>query len=275
MNIITATPDAAAGTVTLKVTKTNAGVDIVTGILRVDANGIHPVRAQSHIFPHYLADSPDIYIPADGPLTITDYEPALSGWVEYRLQLEEFEYGEGVGASESGWTQLGGGLPRLSIPAAPAYNLTAESVIEYDAQLSARTTVHPVVGRTDPIVVQGGLSTRTGRLGIYLPSYAPARKMMALLGKGRTCLYRQAEHPGMDMYFHPQNVVNLSPETKAGEGTRWRLDVGYTEVAWPTGDRAGYDYVDYQSLRSSYSSYVEVATRFANYFDLANFEEKA
>lgn len=273
MITIEATPDPAAAAVTLTVNKTNAGVDLVTGILRIDANGIHPVRAQAHIFPYYLANTTDDEMPADGPLTLTDYEPALTGWVEYRVQLEELEYGEGVGHVEPGWTHLDGGLPRISIPAAPAYNLTAEAVIDYDAQMPDRSTVHQIVGRGDPIIVQGGRSTRTGRLGIVLESYAPARNMLALLGKRRTCLYRQAEHRGMDMYFHPSDV-SLKPEVKDGVGTVWRLDVGYTELAWPDGYRAGFDFADYNSLRSSYASYTEVSTKFANYFDVVNFEEK-
>ena len=225
-------------------------------ILRFDANGVHPVRAGAGFFPAN----------GQGHFTVTDYEPALTGLIEYRA------VGVIPGTGTSAWVRLSGTEPRISVPAVPAYNLAVESVLTYDAKLTTRTTVHQIIGRRDPIVVQGALSMRSGRMGIGIADHPTAVLLLALLGKGRTCLFRQAEHRGQDMYFHPQDVT-LGTDVIDGARTSWRLDLAYTEVAAPTGDRAP-DTFTYADLAAEHRSYNDVAAGFENYLDVAVNEPK-
>lgn len=201
---IKATPDARTGTITLEISDTRG----VTGILRADTNGTRPVRLRAG------------ELPAAGPATVTDYEPALSGLVQYRLE----------GGDGDTWTQFDGvEVPRFVLPSIPLYSVPVQAVTAYTAERVSTAKLHYPINRADPIVAQGRLSPRTGRLEIWCEAYADARDLENMLERGQVTMFRQVENPGQDMYFHAQSWA-LEPD----EDT-WKATVSYVEVAFPAG----------------------------------------
>lgn len=92
-------------------------------------------------------------------------------------------------------------------------------------------TVHRVVGRADPLVNAGPLSTRAGNLDAFAPDYATADSLRALLASGAVALLRQPTYPGLDLYFVATSV-DVTPETPSPT-QRWKASIAYVEVVAP------------------------------------------
>lgn len=239
MATLTLTPDYRTGSVALGIDNAKG----VTAILRADINGTRPVRLERGT------------LPATGKLTVTDWEPALSGLIQYSL----------VGTEASAWTALPGAeLPRFVLPSIPQFSVVAQTVTEYSAARESRAVFHKVIGRTAPLVAEGRLEPRTGTLTCLFDSYAEAKDLEDLLERGQTVMYRQQEHPGLDMYFHPSRAtVNVDPETET-----WTLGVDYVEVAPPSGYVLSAAAWTFDALAAKYGTFDAVTAAYGSFHDL-------
>ena len=244
MSTLTATPDPETGTIALTVDDAAN----YAGIIRADNNGTRPVRARADQLPA-----------AAGARTITDYEPALAGLIQYTL----LEVVPSPTPPAPVWAQFPAAMaPRFILPSVPQFAVTAELVHGYSAARKSRSTFHEIIGRNDAIVAEGRLTPRTGTLDVWLGEYIGARNLESLLERGQAAMYRQAEHAGMDMYFHVTGT-DLTPD----EGD-WKLSVGYQEIDFPSGNvmtAAGWTF-DKLKLRQSFYT---VARDYRTFNDLA------
>lgn len=210
MTTLTAVPNPAAGTVTVTIVKTAA----VSGLIRADSNGTRLVRVPPNTFPS---------AGTSGTLTIVDHEAAFTGPVSYRAD-----------SAESIFTRFPAGLsPRITDPLQPTAGAWLKGVHGYDSNRDTSATVHDVLGRETPIVVQGVLRSRRGTLEIVVDGHQAATDLETVLGRGRTLQLRQVTQPGLDMYFYATTATK-EPE----EGNLWKVSTDYVEVDVPAGDRA-------------------------------------
>lgn len=246
---LSAVLDREAGTVTLTVDDTRN----VKAILRTDANGTRPVRMGEG-----SQTLPGI---SDGKWV--DYEAALGGYVSYRLDHPSFR--------DLVWVNLSGDwAPRFIIPFTPMFYAEAEVVTAYDSARKSTATFHDVIGRTDPLVVEGRLSSRKGRLVCEFDTLAAASGLESLLSRGTTVLYRQSEHPGMDMYFHTEGMdVSVDAERNV-----WTVTVDYVEVSFPAGDIISTAGWDFTAVTAAYSNFTELSTSYDSFLSLTLAEEK-
>lgn len=241
---ITASPDPVTGTVALSL---EASTNVVT-LTRSDTNGTRPVRL------------PAGALPASGTLTLKDFEPALAGQVQYRAYTATEE--------ASAWVTLGAQLPRFVMPSIPLYSVEVDTVHAYTATRSARATVHDVVGRRDPIVVQGVMGTRRGVLGVVCDSYNDVMRVETIMKRGQTVFYRQSEHAGTDMYFSPLEV------STAPASGKWEVTVNYVELDYPTGPVQSDPAWTFQKLASTATTFAGVATDYTDFASLALNQKK-
>jgi hypothetical protein len=242
---LTATPDPSSGTVALQLT---SPADVLT-LTRSDVNGTRPVRV------------PAGTIPGSGTLTITDYEPALTGQIQYRATTA-------TDPEASAWVTLGGGLPRFVMPSIPLYSVEVDTVYAYSAPRATRGTVHEVVGRADPIIVAGRMGTRRGTLGIVCDDHGDVLRLTSMMERGQTVLYRQSDNPGMDMYFYP---LGVAPAPSSG---KWELSVDYVELAYPSGPVQSDPSWTFGKLARTATTFAKVSTDYADFNALTLNEKK-
>ncbi len=247
MPTLTLTPDMRTGSVLLSIDDATG----VEAIVRADINGTRPVRLERAT------------LPAAGKLAVTDWEPALSGLIQYRIS--------GPLVDESAWTALPGAeLPRFVLPSIPQFAVIAQTVTEYSAARESRATFHKVIGRAAPLVAEGELEPRTGTLACLFDTYAQAKDLEALLERGQTAMYRQQEHPGLDMYFHTTRTnVTPDPETET-----WTLAVDYIEVDPPAGAVLSASSWTFDALAKKHKTFGEVTTSYASFHDLTIGQEQ-
>lgn len=238
--MITLTPDLEAGTVTIRLENANG----VSQILRADANGTRPVRLRAG------------ELPGAGVVTVTDYEPAISGGLMYRVVSTEPEL-------EPAWTTLDGAdLPRFIIPAIPTLAVVAELVHGYSASRPSRSIFHEIIDREDPLVAAATSGSRRGTLDVWFESYPSAKDLDDLLSRGVVVMYRQAEHPGMDMYFHAEST-DITPDE-----TCWKLSIGYREVAFPPGNVLALPSWTFAKLATTGGTFTDVRNDYRSFAEL-------
>jgi len=230
---ITAAPSTVTGAAYLEITTTNP----VVALTRTDKNGTRPVRLEAGA------------LPFTGTATFRDYEPALSGPVLYRASTD-------YGTAETSTTLAGQG-PRFTVPASPLLSVGAATVYDYAANRKTRSTVHEVIGRADPIIVRARMGTRTGTLSIVCADHADLMDLEAVFALGATVMFRQAEHAGLDMYFH-------ATETAAVPNTgKWELTVSYVELTYPAGPVLGaWTFAD---LAATGATFAEIAAAYPSF----------
>lgn len=245
MTAITAVRDKGTGAVRLAVT----GGQNVTAIIRADDNGTRPVRLPAGV------------VPFTGDRGTTDHEAALSGYVNYRVQ-------EGGKAVADAWLDPPADLllPRLNLPHMPSFLAVVEAVTTYEAALESTSTFHKVPGRDTPLVITGTLSARAGSLDILCLDYKAALGVVNVLRRGQATLYRQAEHPGMDMYFHPSGARIRT----ADDG--WTVTAEFTETGFPAGSRRADR--TYNMVRAGSASFDAVATEYHSWQEVATGDKK-
>ena len=241
---LTATPSKTSGTVSL-VLESNKPVVTLT---RSDVNGTRPVRL------------PAGALPGDGTLRFTDFEPALTGQVQYRAYTATEE--------ASAWITLGGQLPRFVMPTIPLYSVEARNVFAYSAPRTTRSTVKEVVGRRGPIVIQAPMGTRRGTLSVLCDDHQEVLRLSSMLERGQTVFYRQSEHAGMDMYFH---ATEVEPVPNSG---KWELNVTYVELEYPTGPVQSDASWTFAKLAKEPTTFAAVANEYTDYSYLVLKEKK-
>ncbi|AOY71026.1 hypothetical protein ARZXY2_1473 [Arthrobacter sp. ZXY-2] len=157
--------------------------------------------------------------------------------------------------------------PWLMVPIAPNFSETAESITDYSSGRASNSTVHRIIGRADPIVVQGKLGTRTGTLEIWTDSVASANKLARVFDRGEVVMLKQPVD-GIDMYFTADDL-EVSPYSVEGAAeTRYRFRVAFTEVKRPTGNLSGALGWNFDELAATYGSFSAILADYQTFDDL-------
>lgn len=241
---ITLTPRPTIGAMVISVTGAPTGPITIT---RSDDNGLNPVRQMSG------------QVTTGGALTVLDYEPALTGSITYSTP-------DGA-TTATATSSLAGSVtqPWLTIPANPAYRVLFDVVTDYDGARDTEATVHSIIDRADPIVIPGPLRYRTGKIVVHAFTYAVVRAIAALLERGELLQLRQADFPGLDLYFTPTRYRE-SPRAEVTNPRSWGVEIDYAETAAPVGpllSAAGWTVADvtatYPTTAAVKAAYVTVA----------------
>lgn len=240
---LTAVADLATGRVDLAIT----GTAQVLAITRADDNGTRLVRLRENA------------LPAAAPLTVTDYEPALSGQIQYRVKTQDGELTAWVTLARPGLPLA----PRFVLPHNPLYAVAVETVTDYSAARTTSATVHEIIGRPDPILALGLMRPRNGSLEVFSRTYQDARNLEALFERGQVAMYRQAENPGADMY-----LVSLGLETRQEEQVAWLTTINYQEVMAPAGHVLTREDWTFDALAESLDTFEDAALAYANFNQL-------
>ncbi|CAM3212152.1 hypothetical protein PSET11_03033 [Arthrobacter ulcerisalmonis] len=243
MTTITATPNTATGAIVLEITQTGS----IRSITRSNANGVESVRVAAGQIPSATT----------GVTIVTDYEGAVGPNSYTVTTTADTATATATLMLDSAW---------LLVPIAPNYSEPVSTITDYSAGRETNSTLHTIIGRSDPIVVMGKLGTRTGSLEIWTDSLTDANRLVRVFDRGEAVLLKQTV-PGMDMYFTATGI-DVSPYSVQGDATKFRMAVSYQEVARPYGNLAGALGWTFDALASSYSSFDAVAAAFANFDDL-------
>lgn len=221
----------------------------VTGIIRADAAGTRPVRLPSA----------SIFSTAGGA-KLTDWEPALGGRVEYRLQAPNL-------TTSSAWVgPVGPSGPVFSLPFTPGVRCFPDAVTRLDSARDSGARFHPVIGREDPLVVTGRLGAGRGTLQVLAETRDGLVGLEEVLAFGDPVHYRQSEHFGLDMYFIAERVaVSADPE----EGT-WVMNLDYARINYPEGVLQENPGWSFETLaRSPLDNFTSVAMAYPSFAALA------
>lgn len=244
---LTLTPMTAFGTVLIDVD--TSGGKTLKSVTRSDANGSRPVRVAAGV------------LPSATPPILVDYEPALVGNLTYKATFTD-----GTSATKSvvapttskAW---------LNVPVAPQYSAAVDLVTGYSADRRSGNVLHEVIDRPDPAVTLGPLRWRDGLLEVWCADYATARVVEGVHDRGQVLMLRQPTYPGMDMYYVVSGSVTTTPLT-IEHRPRWRVAIGYTEVARPADALTGALGWTFEELATTYSTFGQVAESFETFDDL-------
>lgn len=232
----TATPLPEIAAIRLRLAGAGAGPATIT---RTDANGTRAVR----LLPGQ--------VPVSGVLTVTDYEPALTGAVTYTADTA-------IGAATPKVTGLTGQvLPWLTIADQPQYRVQLPAIEQWSATSPARDVMHDIIDRPDPIPVIHPTSTRRVTTRIYAPDYATAAAIRAVLDQPYVCLIRQATYPGMDAYLRPTRAT-MMPKDPATPTRAWWVELDATEVQPRPGPLLGAAGWTIASVRDTYPTIADM-----------------
>lgn len=247
MTALVLTRQLPTASVLLQLTGMPAGAFSIT---RTDANGATPVRLRTG------------QAPIAGVLTLTDYEPALTGVVRYDVVDSA-----NVTTTQSTTFDGQATVPQINGVQLPGQRVAPELVTGYDSSREASSSVHWIVDRDDPVVVLGATRTRTGRLVVWCRNHADAKATQDVLALSRILMLRQPTHPGMDMYFLASEATT-EPLRSTSEGWRWQASAQYVEVRSPSLPLLGAAGWTYDDLPGLYPSYTALRGAFATYADL-------
>lgn len=220
--------------------------EYVSSIYRTDVNGTAQVRTLLGVLPSDPDDLVNVY----------DQEAALAGEVSYEITSSVTVYT--VAAT------MEGAQPWLTVVLDPKQASAVPLVLNYNGGRQASSTVHEIVGRTDPLVTLGVLRTRQGMLEFWCPDHATVRTLERLYAKNMVMLLREPLHPGMDLYHVPTGT-DISPLSIEGRLTRWGLRVNYIEVKRPSGNVLGTLGWDYDDVAASYPDYASLLAVYEDY----------
>lgn len=229
----------------------------VDNITRTDANGTQPVRLREGALP----------LPAAGPAVIDDYE-AAAGPISYTMSgtapgapagpRQAFTR-SGLMTLETAW---------LGVPIMQSYAQPLDSVLNYDANVPGRSTVHEPPGRRDPIVVLRKMGTRRGSMELWAGAYERTGEILAALSRGEVLMLRQGEHSGQDMYFVAADA-SISALDPAEDETQFSVSISYVEVRRPTGFIASAPGWDFSQMAAAHTSFQDIAVRYSNFQNLS------
>lgn len=156
--------------------------------------------------------------------------------------------------------------PWLMMPIMAQFSTPIRGIYSYDSSRAMSSTIHPIIGRSNPLVTIGKLQSRQGQFDIWCEDYAEAREIEAVFARGEIVMMRQNE-AGLDMYFTASSV-STNPYNVNGEKTRWKVTVQFIETLRPEGFLVGALGWNFDSLATGYATYNDVLATFATYDDL-------
>jgi len=237
--VVTPLPELAA--IRLRLSGAGSGAATIT---RTDANGTRPVR----LLPGQ--------VPVSGVLTVTDYEPALTGTVTYNADTAN-------GAATPKATGLTGQvLPWLTIADQPQYRVQLPAIEQWSATTTGRDVLHDIIDRPDPIPVIHPTSSRRVTARVYAPDYATGVAILDVIEQPHVCLIRQATYPGMDAYLRVVRAT-LVPKDPATPTRAWWVELDATEVAAPPGALLGAAGWTIASVRDTYPTIADMKAALA------------
>jgi hypothetical protein len=192
-----------------------------------------------------------------GVLILRDYEAALAGPVTYTA------YSGMAGAvSATETVVLGATNDVLSLPVLPQYRAVPDLTTELTATRPTRATVHQVVGRPDPLVAMGPLSTRSGTVRFLFKIREQAEALEAIYNLGEVLFLRFSLASARDLYHVPTSVsLEVNTETYT-----YTVVVDYVEVTRPTGPLLGAFGWTYEDIAAK--TYLQVKQQYPTYGDL-------
>lgn len=230
-------------------------------VMRADVNGTHTVRAQAGQLPSTVTS-----------LDLFDYEYALASG--RKVTYTAYSTANAVLASVSFTTGDPGHIliigcplyPTNGVVLAPGDTLTNVSfAVSWSTTRTSLSTLHTVIGRSDPVPVLHTAATRAGTVTLICPDHATCERIEAQLSLAQVFQLRQTDVAGLDAYF----VVTSLAASNVDLSLRWQLVVGLVEVAWPVGSfvpTSVWTYADL--LAAGYGDYNGVAASFENYATL-------
>lgn len=243
MTTLTLTPNAATGSHQLQIVSTYT----VTRIQRTDANGSYDVRT----LPGFLPAAP-------GTTTLDDYEPG-NGLSTYTVTTS--------GDTIQGTATLPLGAPWLGVPVTPQFSARLQSVMSYGAALDSRSTVLEPEGSPFPLVISRATSSRRGSMELWAGDYPAALALMRVCGRPGVKFLRQADHAGMDMFFHAPTAELTTLKTE-GKASVFGVRVQYIEVPRPGAPLSGALGWTWGALKNSYATWGDVFNAFATWGDV-------
>jgi len=238
----------------------NPNAYTIDRVIRVDVNGTRTLRTLDGQLPSAAA-----------VLEIDDFEYALTGTITYTAYRNT-----GAAAATATVSMSPPMFPHAVLIAAPLYppdgrtladgSLDPNAItfaISWDATREARSTVHQVIGRPDPVAVLRPAALQAGSITLIGPDYLTVEQLAAQLSQARVWMLRQADVPGLDLYF-----VVTGLRLNNAEPLHWQLEVSFAEVAWPNGSYVAVTVWTYAEVAAGYGDYNAVASSFVDYLDL-------
>lgn len=198
--------------------------------------------------------SESIRYEAAGDLVLTDYE-AASGAVAYTAGAATVQVSWDIGA------------PWIFVPVMPNYSIRIKSLIDYSAGGDSLGSVHQLLGRDDPVAILRGMATRRGTMRLYCGTFAEAQAVVDATRRGEVLMLRQPEHRGMDMYFTATSYGIPVLETR-GAASVFGVDLGYVQLARPSGDLSGALGWTFAALAAAYPTFSALPTAYATFQDV-------
>lgn len=229
-------------------------------LMRTDVNGTRTVRNVAGQLPSTAA-----------LLDFYDYEYALSGTVTYVVYT-----GAGNAIAQVTYTAASVHDLVIACPLYPSAGVvlspddtgdTLSSVsfaLSWNSTRAALSTLHQVIGRSEPVPVLRPAATRAGDLTLICPDHATCEQIEAALALPQLFMLRQSDVPGLDCYF----VVRALAASNIEGIRRWQLVVSLTELDWPAGEFVPPGVWTYADVLAAYGDYNAVAASFATYADL-------
>lgn len=165
-----------------------------------------------------------------------------------------------------GGTYAAAAGPWLHIPVTPSLSTVAD-LYGYSDNRQSGSTLHEVIGRSDPLVTIGVPSMRRGQLRYRTASRAEAELLGSIYGSRETAMLRTSDGEVSDFY-HVAESVSLSPGDQLAAGRTWYVDVSYLETARPTAPLKGaagwtfasvlVNHTDFASVRASYDTFADL-----------------
>lgn len=199
-------------------------------------------------------------------LVLDDYE-ASAGTSTYTVTTAlDTVSGSGALTIDSPW---------LGLPVTPQFSARVDSVTGYEAGVDSLSTVIEPSGGNVPLVIFRGGSTRRGSLDVWAGSYAAALALLRLVQRGQIIMLRQAENPGMDMFFHASRAGITTLLQPANKPTVFGVRLDYIEVGRPAAPLSGALGWTWGTLKNSAASWADVFAGYATWGDIRTNRRKA
>ena len=169
-------------------------------------------------------------MPASGFLQIVDPEAQISQMVTYRVEYQGHVVATTAPVFVAGMPNGGALLRAINHPAL----LWSEAIVFEEDGLShdVLASVHPVLGRRDPIVVSDVLQMESGTLAFLATDIEKADKLLEILQPGEPIVYRTPCTPvTRDKVFVVTGAVKEALVDK--KRTLRVITVPFQAVAWP------------------------------------------
>lgn len=136
--------------------------------------------------------------------------------------------------------------------------------LSWSSTRATQSRLHPVIGRTDPVVVLRPAATRAGNLTLICPDHLTCEQIESQLSLAQIFQLRQSDVAGLDTYF----AVTATDASNLEGLRRWQLVVSLQEINWPAGTFTPVTVWTFADLLAEYGDFNAVAASFASFATL-------